>query len=175
MENIIQLLKKNRYPFGIWPDPECYGKELGEAMQEKAREIGAKSEHFGCLATDKEEECWAGGIRGRFVFGLTYCLRADYEDEPEIEECEITHEISKTCGRLGVVKPNRNRVPLSEVCNHPDFIGFKFEDGKIRSVSTVYGKPNITTTQFYEIDESDLGDCEVLHATHVLFRQKPKE
>ena len=37
--NIIKLLKDNWVPFGAWP--EFYGKELGEKMQEKAREIGA--------------------------------------------------------------------------------------------------------------------------------------
>ena len=108
---------------------------------------------------------------------LTECQQsADYEDEPEIVESEITlNPESNIWGYKCPCSGDPVNADLAHSCPGFRLIGFKFENGKIRSVSTVYGKPNITITQFYEIDESDLGDCEVFHATHVLFRQKAKE
>ena len=108
---ILELLKTNRYAFGL----------MSAEMQEKAREIGAKSEHFGCLATDKDEECWTGGIRGRFVFGLTYRLRPDYEEEPEIVECEIYTD----CHSNLVYDGNgATETYIHTACRRVNFIGF---------------------------------------------------
>jgi len=155
--NIIQKLKNNRYPFGIWPDPECYGKELGEAMQVKALEIG-KAEFFyysgawhGCTTTSF------------FVHETAYCLRSGYDERPEIIECKI--EVRN--GQLMYASPDGNGfIGLHKAFKDPDCIGFKFEDGMVLPYP-VY----ISGAGYRE--EVISGDSTVLDATHVvLWRRK---
>ncbi len=161
-KNILEQLMENEKPFGL----------MSAEMQEKAREIGAKIEHFGCLATDKDEECWTGGIRGRFVFGLTYRLRPDYEEEPEIVAIEIY--LCPPLKNYFVYDKGANFAAqtLCNAVNDPDFIGFKFESGQVE-LSPIVFKSGCSTKSICQF--RDLADLTVLHATHVLFRQKKQE
>ncbi len=89
--NIIQQLKDNRYPFGMWPDPECYGKELGEAMQEWARKIG--SGRFDVWGSSGQ---WCKVPHERHMSTeLTFRLRDTYEEEPEIVEVALASDCDR--------------------------------------------------------------------------------
>ncbi len=166
---IIELLKKNWVPFGGWPDPECYGKELGEEMQAKAREIGTGEFNIWRV---KE---W--GRPGAIVFdGMhAYRLRADYEDEPVLVECEI-QPIAGGLSFIGEVGRKGGELLISNAINSPDHDGFKFEDGSWYDVPIKPVGPdgklwsgNIT------VDDIVSGRVQVLHASHVLFRRKKQE
>ncbi len=79
LKEIIRALKLNRYPFGMWAKPECYGTELGEAMQAKAVAIG-KYDNF-LWYNDKD---WEFTQNHGFIGSCTYRLRSDYEEKPEL-------------------------------------------------------------------------------------------
>ncbi len=165
MIDLIQKLKDNRYPFGMWPDPECYGKELGEAMQAKAEEIG--------ITNNFRKFCgagWGGIFKAtgiKFHREDTYRLREDYEEKPEIVECEV-YLIQ---GELHCKKDEEVWI-LNQCCSSPDFIGFKYEDG-CRRVSPIYFQmPTYANDQIHPDKTSDFKAHKVLHATHVLFRSK---
>ena len=76
MQNLIQQLKDNEKPFGL----------MGEEMQVKAAAMGLL-DNFQLFVGPG----WGGVFKAtgcRFCTGKVYRLRADYEDEPEIVECE---------------------------------------------------------------------------------------
>ncbi len=162
---LIDLLKKNRYAFGMWTDPECYGPEIGKEMQEKASEIGKQYFQF--------YQYSAGGfkaITGKYdatFFGdHTYRLRPDYEEEPEIEECEIYLDNDDfSYKRFGDARPK----VICRADNDPDFIGFKFEDGVVSGVPVRY---LLTCGHFNTFAFKEFAEVKVLHATHVLFRRQ---
>ena len=56
----------------------------------------------------------------------------------------------------------------------PDFIGFKFEDGKMYDISTSPIKYEFDECDSYTIlsDHIKTGKGKVLHATHVLMRKR---
>ena len=95
----------------------------------------------------------------------TFHLRPDYEDEPEIVECEIYRQSND------LYYTHRGMCPIYTAFGDPDFIGFKFED-----VTDWYNEPIL-----YEFNEKNYGailpehiksgKAKVLHATHVLFRK----
>ena len=168
MTDIIKLLKKNKYPFGMWPEPECYGKEVGEEMQAKARGIGKKEFQFYSM------NGWENPARDdNFCSYNVFRLRPDYKDELEIVECEITlnPESNIWCYRCPCSNDLVN-ADSAHSCPGYRLSGFKFEDGKMYPISTVYKFKNKLIT-YYSIDIDRLDEYEVLHATHVLFR-RPK-
>ena len=160
--NIIQQLKDNRYPFGMWPDPECYGKELGEAMQAKARELGKS-----CFQFFDNFRRWVVANLPIFELQSTYRLRPDYEEEPKIVEVRIYDESNERYF-LDDGEPCRVHAVIASV----HCAGFKFEDGgwydaPIKPVGPD-GKlwsGNIT------VDDIVSGRVKILHATHVLIRR----
>ena len=158
MNNVIQQLKDNEKPFGL----------MSEDMQEQA--ILLSRHEFKCYMA---HGVWlAGGDEIEFVAGCTYRLRPDYEDEPEIEECEI---LGKDMGCLKYYieqddEQDAVEFMLEEAIRHPDFIGFKFEDGKLYPISTVYKFKDKLIT-YYSIDIDRVDEYTVLHASHVLFRR----
>ncbi len=161
--DVIQQLKENQRPFGL----------MSEEMQEKAKEIGAKSEHFGCLATDKEEECWSGGIRGRFVFGFTYRLRPDYAEKPEIEECEITlNPESNIWGYKCPCSGDPVNADLAHSCPGFRLIGFKFEDDPVIYDSPIIYSFKDDTFRDAHLEHLRSGEAKVLDASYVLFRRQ---
>ncbi len=174
MKNLIEQLKKNRYPFGMWPDPECYGKELGEAMQAKAREIGLLKAFRLFVGPG-----WGGIFEAtgcKFRDAKTYCLRADYEDEPEIVEYKI---ISGGCtawmDMLAYIDGRCVEQGICEASAYLDFIGFKFADGQVANRAVAYFSTTHRFSGLVHIDQIKDGSFKVLHATHVLFRRKKQE
>ncbi len=141
--NVIEQLKDNEKPFGL----------MSEEMQAKAREIG--TEEFSIWRVRE----W--GTPGSKVFDgmYTYRLRSDYAEEQEIVECEIYAK-----GTLFYRDPNGIQRKLSEATMWPDFIGFKFKDGKILPYPIKYGDAHIQNV-------CGLRSGPVHHTTHVLFRK----
>jgi len=160
--NIIEQLKKNRYAFCMWTDSECYGPNLGGEMQRKAQEdIGVS-----------DFRVWHGSGWGEIPTGfsdkLTYRLRDTYEEEPEIEECEIYRQSNDLYFNY------HGMCHLHMAFGDPDFIGFKFED------RVWYGAPIMPVDSSGEqiswanitIDDITSGKVKILDATHVLFRRQ---
>lgn len=173
---IIELLKKNWYPFGAWPEPGCYGPELGKEMQEKAREIdGPEFERFCARGNGSWRE---HDMTGRvFLHDVTYRLRSDYQEDPTIEECKIIWHPTKRV--WGYDSPFDNSFVTAEnACSSPGFrlIGFKFEEGNWYSQPIMPVGPagklwsgNITT------DDIVSGRVNVLYTTATLFRRQKNE
>lgn len=147
---IIEQLKKNEKPFGL----------MSVEMQEKAREIGAYGNF--CIYMNSgfaTLDCLADYI---FEGHVTYRLRDDYEEKPEIVECEIT-----MCLVNGLLydPDGHGMLSISEAIKSPDFIGFKFEDGVVKNTPTDVAAsgawPNIAELQSRK--------TKALYATHALF------
>ena len=168
MENLIELLKKNMVPIGLWP--KFYGEVVGKAMQEKVEEIGMCGNFrtyihpgFGGIITNPGYGyCW----------DKTYQLRADYEEkpeEPEIVECEICYD-----ERHLHFDHERVRHSPREAYDQSDFIGFKFDDGTVFGSPVKYSVPGETSHGYYAYYGAiKTGQALEHHATHVLFR-RPK-
>ena len=158
MKNLIEQLKDNEKPFGL----------MSEEMQEKAREIG-QPEFEMYMKDDTWIRCGGcNNFHSKKVTDQTYRLRPDYAEKPEIVECEIFGKQ----GHLHFIPPpqaeNTVRHSLHQACDHPDFIGFKFEDGGICIMPIKYGK--LSSMQALGYTAEELAE-QVLHATHVLFRK----
>ena len=157
MENIIQLLKDNKKPFGL----------MSEEMQEKAISLGR--DHFEYYAMDME---WHESNGPEFSRSLTHRLRPDYADEPEIVEYPIFEFNGRLKYKQNLADGDDFGIDIDMAARNPDFIGFRFGDGKMYPISTVYKFKNKLIT-YYSIDIDRLDEYEVLHATAVLFR-RPK-
>ena len=168
--DIIKALKDTRYPFGLWHEPECYGKVLGGLMTEKAREIsGPNFEWY----ISRGNGTWVPiDMTSRvFVHDNTYRLRPNYElpeEKPEIVEWPINPDSG---GTLCYEHPIEGSIvdKITEAINQSDFIGFKYEDGKIYPVPRIYKFKDKAIT-YYSIDIDRLDEYEVLTPTHVLFQ-----
>ena len=139
--NIIQQLKDNEKPFGL----------MSEEMQAKMDEIGIEN----------------------FIHGKEWCvyvLRPDYAEEPEIVECEIIlNPESNIWGYKCPYSGDPINADYAHSCPGFRLTGFKFADGKIRSLPIMYSKFGDV---YYVATERHLGNYEVLHATAVLFRRQ---
>ncbi len=158
-KDIIQLLKDNWVPFGGWPD--FYGKELGEEMQEKARELqGAKKDPPIFEAYAPPPHGWLGCHIALFADETTYRLRADYEEEPEIREMEIAANNSNCLCMYN--DEGQSFGSVAKVYERPDFAGFRFK--------SVFGD-KIYTDLWLNLDVECNGNYKITHASHVLFRK----
>lgn len=161
MENIIQQLKDNKKAFGL----------MSEEMQEKAISIGFHNNFR--LYSGYGSSGGFGNIIDNPQYGhqlrLTYCLRADYEDEPEIRQMEIAANNSNCLCMYN--DEGQSFGSIANVHERPDFIGFKFEDGQIWNSPINYSfggrDPGFRTT----VESIKTKGSVVLHATHVLFRR----
>ena len=165
MNNVIQQLKDNEKPFILMSE------EMQEWMLtvEKPEDI----EHMVCRV-NLTIDWFSMSIRldkgnCKHMEG-TYRLRADYEDEPEIVECEIKPDDQ------GWFKFKMRDGELAQfihcAVNHPDFIGFKFLSGQVELTPIVF-KGSCSTKSICQF--RDLAELKVLHASHVLFRRKKQE
>lgn len=167
-KDIIKLLKDNRYPFGMWPEPECYGPELGKEMQEKAREL--------CRSGDLQEyscnERWEKHSKDYVLRNnIAYRLRDTYqEQEPEIEKLIVRDRGNGLLEVWGDGMDGTCKGLLHEMPSRPDIIGFLYEDGIVRAYHRCYKSPGGNV--FYEILEKDISIHEVLTPTAVLFSKK---
>jgi hypothetical protein len=152
MSDIIKALKENETPFGM----------LSDEIQMKAMRIG-KAGNFEFW----NETRWAlQSNKEIFRKEYTYRLRPDYEEKPEIVECEIY--VNKD-GYLEF-KKGAMLCGLQEPIDNPDFIGFKYEDE--RSHEDIRPTP---LPRLYMDDEGNIFSqykegYEVLTPTHVCFR-----
>ena len=160
MENLIELLKKNMVPIGLWP--KFYGEVVGKAMQAKMKQMEPKD--IECFLTTGPAEwgscenfSWTNMERH---ISNTYRLRSDYEEKPEEPEI-VEHEIY-----------DDERHSPREAYDQPDFIGFKFEDDLVSPCPILYKWYNEPCRHIH-YSKLALDDCTILHATHVLFR-RPK-
>ena len=158
MENLIQQLKENEKPFGL----------MSEEMKKKAMELDIAD--FQYYTSDRN---WEAYPAGDFYHDQACRLRPDYEDEPEIEECEIK---DTALGNRVYTGDGESEIGIQAACRRINFSGFKFEDGgwydaPIKPVGPD-GKlwsGNIT------VEDIVSGRVKILHATHVLFRRKKQE
>ncbi len=165
--NLIKLLKQNEKPFGL----------MSEEMQAKAVELG----FHGNFQLYSDFQLYSGyGSDGGFGaiidnpdYGynrkLTYRLRPDYQEEPEIVECEIYEKDSHVqgCYTKAYDFGDQRGLGLAQYPNGYKRIGFKFEDGCMRTTPVYYQLESYTNDQVRIED-----DHTVLHATHVLFRRQ---
>lgn len=152
MNNILQQLKDNEKPFGLMS--EEMQREIVRHKFKGHRQVyscgGQWETHDPDTSLNVDD---------------TYRLRADYEDEPEMVECEI--ELFKN--ELMYLSVSGVWTKVSHAPNKPDFIGFKFESGQVEFSSIVF-KSSCSTKSICQF--RDLADLEIVHATHVLFRRK---
>ncbi len=152
MTDIIKLLKDNEKPFGL----------MSEEMQEQAKSIEvANFQRWLC------EDTWGTPKDHVFLGGSVYRLRPDYAEKPEIVECEILlNPESNIWGYKCPCSGDPVNADLAHSCPGFRLIGFKFEDGTLRTTPIYYQRPTHTNTQVFLNEEYT-----VLHATHVLFRK----
>lgn len=167
--NLIQQLKDNRYAWGSWTDPECYGPELGARLQKALMEITAKD---GPMAVQRfaGEQGWVECSNNNYATFATLRLRADYAEEPEIVECEIF--FSDDNGRLSHYDIDDGRhMSIDQAVSQPDFIGFK-KDGWIWGC--LYKNKKDPSMVHYMIKEHDLSlyDVIAMDGAKVLFRRQ---
>jgi hypothetical protein len=98
---------------------------------------------------------------------MVYALRADYQPESEIVECEIYDEDEHYHFKdlLG------QQHSLSQAFDEVGFVGFKFENGVVSGVPVFYHNSKTNEDCKYITDSTFLRDFEILHATHVLFKK----
>ena len=168
MTNIIKLLKDNEKPFIL----------MSEEMQAKLMQVAPKD--IECLQA-VPGEVWAAcgpGINWGpkpCTSTCTFRLRADYEEKPEIVECEIFGR-NMGCLQYNINQDDEQELVefmLEEAVKHPDFIGFKFGDGgwydaPIKPV----GPDGKLWSGNVTVDDIISGRVKILHATHVLLRKK---
>ena len=96
-------------------------------------------------------------------------LRPDYEEKPSVVECEVTKDDE---GYLGFFYDGDGRWWLSHAPCFPDFIGFKYEGGMVRTDSIAYVPDGNYAGINHKmgLDGIESGQVEVVRATHVLFK-----
>ena len=156
MNELIEALKDNEKPFGL----------MSEEMQAKMEEIGY--EYCECYENTEKYE-WGPLIQfNEYNFGqeYTYRLRPNYEENPEIVECEVKE---KDGDLWAFTESGLPRVSIERALRKPDFIGFKYEDGTIDTHARIYkGIDGVNWTSCKTMDK--LKNATVLTPTHVLFR-----
>ncbi len=164
-KNILEQLKQNEKPFGL----------MSAEMQEKMIEIG--KQNLDCFWPQNGGTWNAAYTTDEIYCGTdTYRLRPDYEEEPEIVECELYNKESQTRGCYIKAYDFGNKTGLG-LAQYPDGykrIGFKFKDGTVMGTPVKYSVPGMTSKGYYASYE-DLKTSQALehHAIAVLFR-RPK-
>ena len=99
-------------------------------------------------------------------------LRPDYEEEPEIERCEVY--VAKVHGP-DLLRYDRFGVNLG-ICgavDFLDFIGYEYEDGYIDTSPRIYREKEEPYSAETTIEDlGSIAKYEVLTPTHVLFRRQ---
>ena len=161
--NIIEALKKNERPFSLMP----------KDMQDKAKDIGAV--HFLRLEqlNGRNEAGWVRWDKRLWCDNwvlTTFKLRHDYEEKPEIVECEV-YEAS-----YGVISYGDKKSPtdLHQACSHKNFAGFKYENDQdyIRPFARMYRlKNSLGSDAVTRIYAKNIDKYEVLTPTHVIIKK----
>ncbi len=152
--NIIEQLQANEKPFGL----------MSAEMQGEAKRIGkTKFEHFNDCSK------WVCANLPRFESQSTYRLRFDYQEEPEIVECEI-YRVQDGVFDVEVYDFDGDEENCLNVIPHGyERLGFKFADGGVSVVRLVYRNPLGIVC---DCPADEIAKQQILHATHVLFRRQ---
>lgn len=151
--DLIRALKQNEKPFGRMSD----GKQI------KAIRIGYLQFVIYC-----PDEKWRTPSQDGFAADHTYRLRSDYEEEPEIVECEISEKEIAGINYSEFTAPDGIENLLEGACSYVDFIGLKYED---RLTGRLYRHKK--TGHIYEtILLSQLNEYDVLMPDATIFRSK---
>ena len=149
--DIIKALKENEKPFGL----------MSKEMQEKAKEIGKTDFEY------YKSDCgWVGTTSIEWHNEVTYRLRPDYEETPDVVKCYLISDCDR---EVETFEYNGNTYDLHEASSLFNFIGFLYEDGYVRPVARCY-KLGKGSNPVYRMYEKNVGQYEVLTPTHVLFR-----
>jgi hypothetical protein len=132
-------------------------------MQEKLSEIGkVEFDVFVGHSVGWEDS----NTSTNFVHCRTYRLRPDYEEKPEIVECEV----KERDGDLWWYSKRDNPVAsIDRACRLPDFIGFKYADGNIYPQPVMYSE-NGGLHFISQIKSFASGKDIANRPTHVLFQ-----
>jgi hypothetical protein len=158
--SIIEDLKSNCKPFGL----------TSEAAQVKAKEIGRNG--FMVYWPDECEDGWekhkkTSSSANVFVGHMTYRLRPDYAEEPEIVEWPVFFDEKdfalKYRGKLA-----SNFLDIAIRCR--DFIGFKYANGEITAAPRMYKSVENSYLTFVVSMGDKIEDFEAVTPTHVLFQ-----
>ncbi len=153
----IKALKENEKPV-CFMDAEL-----------RCRMMSMPTMYFKCLQSTStiDDPRWesVGADKWGNQWGYSvFRLRSDYQPKSGIVECEIKIVGEHTLG-FGT---EHGVFQLSDVFWMPDFIGFKFENDLITPYPIMYELEGSEVQLMYS---PVMGDYEVLHATHVLFRK----
>jgi hypothetical protein len=159
--NIIKALKENEKPFGL----------MSEEMRREFKRIQGEGTRNHLQFWNEDE--WQIASSPTWNGSRIYRLRPDYEEKPEIVECEV---MINSNGELACAYEGFNEdacCPLSDCVNDPDFIGFKYEDDRMdtpikRSACPRLYVVNGSTSE--TLGSQSFDKAEVLTPTHVLFR-----
>ena len=162
-KELIQALKNNEKSFGL----------MSKEMRIEAKKIG--HEAFDCFLGSIELP-WQDA-QGLLDY-RTYRLRPDYTEEPEVVECEEWPIFQK----WGTLRYARHLADRDEVGTNIDiavrqinFIGFKYEDGKLNTEPRMYKhKEHGTYLNMLNVEYFETNEYEVLAPTAVLFRKEQK-
>ncbi len=159
MYNLIQKLKDNEWlAYGGWP----------LEMRTKAHGIGYSNFEVRSHGTMK----W-GFISGGFHDVLILRLRPDYEEKSGIEEWPVFEGRGDVRFKRNLADGDDKGLCIDVAPRNPDFIGFKYEDGKVGIKPRMYkSKTNNMNYCPLPIEWFEAGSVEVLTPTAVLFRSK---
>jgi len=162
MSDLIKALKENEKPFGL----------MSEEMQDKAKKIGKDTKFERFYASQ-----WNVVNGELFSTNATYRLHPDYEEKPEIVECEVkppdtANMMWVDTSPLAERNAGSNTMDFCSCTMHPDFIGFKYEDGSIQSVPRSFKGERDGEIWGSVLSSEKLSDFKVLTPTHVVFKKK---
>jgi hypothetical protein len=162
-KSIIEALKKNTEAVCLMPE------ELRKAM------LCMDSKLFECLQSvsgvsrpewRRVTSVWTHDTDAT----QTFKLNDDYQPAPSVIECEVRLNEDN---HLWYYTPSgvEFRAGCISRCIHdPNFIGFKYEDGKILPYSVRY-VPGIKNVSGLFLGDIESGEYSVERPTHVLFRR----
>ncbi len=165
MDNLIQQLKDNEKPFGLMSEEMrewMVTVEKPEDIEQMVCRVNLKIDWFSMCIKINKGNC--NHMEG------TFRLRPDYEDEPEIVECEITlNPETQIWGYKCPCSGDPVNADLAHSCPGFRLVGLKFEDGLVGPTSMYYSD---SAGQAYCKAGDGIDEVTILHATHVLFRKK---
>ena len=170
MDNVIQLLKDNEKPFILMSEEMqdwMLDVEIIEDIEQMVCRVNLKIDWFSMSIRINKGNC-------KHMEG-TFHLRPDYEEKPNIVECEIKEKNDNEL-RYNYNGDSDIWILIAKAVNDPNFIGFKFKDGTVMGSPVKYSVPGMTSKGYYA-SYGDIKTSQALehHATHILFRQKKQE
>ena len=155
MSDLIKALKENEKPFGL----------MSEEMQDKAKKIGKDTKFERFYASQ-----WNVVNGELFSTNATYRLHPDYEEKPEIVECEVkppdtANMMWVDTSPLAERNAGSNTMDFCSCTMHLDFIGFKYEGVGVCAHARLYVCDEGLTYIYYE------NGLTILTPTHVVFKK----